>query len=510
MKKIGEKKKFIIATVLFAAYLIFNGILLAGHELWRDEANVWLIARDMTPFQLLREIKYQGHPCLWYFMVMPFAKTGFPFETISVLSFLVMSLTAGVFVYRAPFHMITKAVCLFSPAFSYYYSVIARNYCLIALLLILLAYCYPKRNEKSILYGLLLGLLVQADTIALAAAGLISCMWLWECVHKSIKENDTKPLFAGAKGLWIPLASLGLWILQFSQVSDSPEYRMRDLGLGEMVSEMKSFSYHILTRMTGRGETFCLFLILLFLIAGVLLSLKIKNVWPVVVMAGAFLFEVVFSILVYQLHIWHYIALCFTLIWCFWLGYRSGDLQTEMQSQASTGKLKVYVAVIGRAFAELLLVALSITMFIRWNSPEEGSSLLNALNGLYSDGVHVAEFIESNMATDEIIVMTDVVEASTVQAYLGRDYKFYFAGNRETKTYANYTEDERTGVTYKELLSWVKNAFPGKENFYLLVSPTNYVEEITDEEKVNWELCYRTQEKTARGEEYSLYKISIP
>ena len=151
MKESRKKKEFIIATVLFAGYLLFNGILLAGHELWRDEANVWLFARDASPIQLLREIKYQGHPCLWYFIVMPFAKLGFPFFTISVLSFLVMALAAGIFTYRSPFHSVTKAICLFSPMFSYYYSVVARNYCLIALLLILLAYCYPKRNERPIL-----------------------------------------------------------------------------------------------------------------------------------------------------------------------------------------------------------------------------------------------------------------------------------------------------------------------------------------------------------------------
>lgn len=491
MEKTGEKKKFIIAAVLFAAYLIFNGILLAGHELWRDEANVWLVARDMTPFQLFREIKYQGHPCLWYLIAMPFAKTGFPFFTLSVLSFLVMALAAGLFVYRAPFHPVTKAACLFSPIFSYYYSVIARNYCLIALLLILLAYFYPKRNEKSILYGLLLGLLVQTDTIALAAAGLISCMWLWECVHGSIKEKDTKPFFTGLKGLWIPLASLGLWVLQFSQVSDSPEYHMRKPELREMLSEIRNFSYHILNRMTGLGENFGLLLILLFFIAGVLLSVKIKNIWPVVVMTGVFLFEVIFSVLVYQLHIWHYIALCFTLIWCFWLG-----------CSGSRGA--------GAVLAELLLVILGVTMFIRWNSPEESSGLVNALNGLYSDGVHVAEFIKQNVAGDEIIVMTDVVEASTVQAYLGRDYGFYFAGNGEVRTYASYTEEESASVTYEDLLLWVKEASPKKEYFYLLMSPTNHVKEIPDEAKESWKLCYRSQEETARDEEYSLYQISIP
>ncbi len=485
MEKRGIKKEFLIGTILLAIYLIVNIILLVGHELWRDEANVWLFARDASPIQLLREIKYQGHPCLWYFMVMPFAKLGLPFKTISVLSFLVMAAAAGVFAYKAPFHPVTKFFCLFSPMFSYYYPVVARNYCLIALILILLAYFYPKRMEKSVLYGLLLGLLVQADTIALATAGLISCMWLWECVSKSIKEKSRMPLVQGAKGLWIPLVSLLFWILQFYQVSDSPEYQMRVLGPGEFLKEIRNFSYHILGRMTGQGELFSLFIILLFLIAGIWISIKRKNVWPMLVMAGAFLFEVIFSIMVYQLHIWHYIALCFSLIWFLWVGNSA------------------------KPVSEGLLILLGITMFIRWNAPEENSSLINAITGLYSDGIHVAEYMEEHIGPEEVILSTDVSEASTVQAYLGKEYAFYYAGSLKKETYAKYNEEQTQMITWEQLESGLKKVFPDREAVYFLASPTNCVEDIPGEVKSSWEICYQTKEKSARGEDYTLYRIVL-
>ena len=89
MHSLKEKEKNSNNTILmgvFVGYLIFNGILLIRHELWRDEANVWLMARELSPLQLFREIKYQGHPCLWYLLVMPFAKMGFPFRIIGILS----------------------------------------------------------------------------------------------------------------------------------------------------------------------------------------------------------------------------------------------------------------------------------------------------------------------------------------------------------------------------------------------------------------------------------------
>ncbi len=519
MKELCRNKKNIILVILFAGYLIFNGIMLAGHELWRDEANVWLFARDASPVQLLREIKYQGHPCLWYFMVMPFAKLGLPFEMMSVLSFLIMAAGALVFVWNAPFHPATKAVCLFSPIFSYYYSVVARNYCLIALLLILLACFYEKRNEKPMLYGLMLGLLVQADTIALATAGLISCMWLWECAAKSIREKKWLPLLQAAKGLWIPLFSLFFWILQFYQVSDSPEYNMRVLSFGEMLTEVKYFTYHILTRMTGQEKEFDLLLIVIFVIAGVLLSVKKKNFWPMIVMAGAFLFEVVFSIMVYQLHIWHYITICFTLIWFLWLMCRQDKMVGKAEAQKEQEQSRQdekncnkgdKIQFVGRILAEGLLILFGITMFIRWNAPEENSSMVNAFTGLYSDGVHAADYIAENITPESLILSTDVSEASTVQAYLGEEYGFYYAGSLEKATYAKYNEEQSQAVTYEELLAGIREAFPKQEYVYLLKSPANCIQDVPEDAEESWEICYQTKEKTARGEEYTLYRIVLP
>lgn len=493
MKDTVKKKEIIVLTAVFALWLFFNGILLAGHELWRDEANVWLLARELSPLQLLREIKYQGHPCLWYFIVMPFAKLGLPFKTLSVISFLIMSVSAGIFVYRAPFCCITKAVCLISPVFSYYYPVVARNYCLIALLMILLAVFHPKRNDRPVIYGILLGLLVQSDTIVLAAAGLISLMWLAESIVKSIKEKSGSVILQAVKGLWIPLASLLLWILQFYQVSDSPEYHPQIFSFTDMLHEIRNFSYSILTRMTGQGQFFDLLLILLFVAAGILISLSIKNFWPMIVMAGAFLFEVIFSIMIYQLHIWHYIAICFVLIWFFWVGSRKEG----------------HLALCGRILSEGLLILLSVTMFMRWNSPEESSSLENALKGLYSDGENAAAYIEENIPEKELILSTDVAEASTVAAYLGRSYVFYYAGNLKPTSYADYSNEQSSTVSYEELLQKIRREFPDKKCFYILICPDNCIKDIPDEVKESWEICYQTQEETARGENYKLCRVEL-
>ena len=139
-EKLGKQIKLYLNMGFFTTYAIFNVTLLCFHAPWRDEANVWLMARDLSPLQLLREIKYQGHPCLWYFLVMPFAKFGLPFRTIGIISTMVMVLTAWIYLWKGPQWIGIKALVVFSPVFTYFYPTIARNYCLIALILLLLAW----------------------------------------------------------------------------------------------------------------------------------------------------------------------------------------------------------------------------------------------------------------------------------------------------------------------------------------------------------------------------------
>lgn len=495
----GDRKKInrIILAVIFVAYVVFNGLLLIRHEQWRDEANVWLMAGELSPMQLFGEIRYQGHPCLWYLLVMPFAKLGLPFQTIGVISLGIMTVTAGIFVWKTPFSVPVKAVCLFSPVFTYFYADIARNYCLIALILMLLGLLYPERNERCVLYGLLLGLLVQADTIAIVSAGMISLMWLCENLYSGFCTRSFTPVKNVMKGVWIPLASLFLWIAQFYQVSDSPVYQVRDFGIGEFLGEVKNFSYHILIRMTGRGQSFCLVFFALFFLMAVLVSMRLKDAGAFLVMAAAFLFQAVFSAVVYQLHIWHFISLCFVFLWMVWVWY-------QQREEKYPGDKAVKVLLGG---FQMLLLALSASMFLNWNSDKEPSSLDNALNGEYSDGVHAADYIKENIPKDAVIVSANVPFASTVLAYLD-GYDFYYAGSRERTSYADWSEKQNRSSTFRELTAWAEQKFPEIQFIYLLNTEDSC---LSDEEGElgKCEILYQTPGETVRGEEYTIYKIPL-
>lgn len=503
-----------IQVILLVIYFLFNLVLLIRHEPWRDEANVWLMARDLSPLQLIAELKYQGHPCLWYLFVMPFAKLGFPFLTICVLSFLVMFVTAILFVWKSPLHPITQFFCLISPIFSYFYPVIARNYCLAALIMVLLALLYPRHNEKPVWYGLLLGLLVQTDSIMVASAGLISLMWIWEAAGISIRTKSKKALLQTAKGVWIPFVSVLFLGLQFWNVSDSEVFEVQQMGLLEALGGAGDYFLQILNRLTGQGPVFHKGLVLLFVLAAVLLCVRIWNFWPLIVTAGSFFFEALFSELIYQLHIWHYIAMCFVLLWFVWVAGSKGQSSKYSLTQpaepqdtpAAEGRDKrKWGFLISYTVLQIVLIVLSISMFIHWNSEEEPSNLANALYGTYSGGKAAAEYIQEHLPSGAVIISTDVARASTVAAYL-KDDTFYYAVEMAPRSYATWSASEEAKVPLSQVLEQVKASFPEQRECYILDSEGSCL--IETEYLQECELLYKSPEEMARDEHYSLYKIS--
>ena len=487
MKEVCEKLKPYLVILIFSVYVLFNGILLWYHEPWRDEANVWLMARALSPLQLLKEIKYQGHPCLWYFLVMPFARAGLPFRTIGMISTIVMTVAAGIYLWKGPQWIGIKALVVFSPVFTYFYPTIARNYCLIALILILLAWNYSERNAHPVRYGILLGLLVQADTIAIAPAGMIAFVWLVENVYNRIHTGSMERLGNCLKGIWIPFVSLLFWMVQFYQVSDSPMFEF----------QIWNYAYIILIRVTGFSQTMCTIFFVAVILAAAVVSYRLRNIGAATVMLFSYLFQCVFSVMVYQLHIWHYLSLVFTFLWMLWAMQKTAE-------EKKREKDRIYRVAAGTL--QVLLGILAVVMLLHWNSDAEPSNLQQALHGSYSDGQNAAEFIREEISPDEIILSTDVPMESTILAYL-KDYRFYYAGSGKITTYADWSEEQSQIISLDQVIAWCRESFPEKDYIYLIQSRDSC---IADPEKLDGQECiYETEGVTGRGEEYGIYRIGL-
>ncbi len=144
------------------------------HEPWRDEAQVWLYARDNSLFGLFSHLHFEGHPFVWFLLVFPLVKLGLPYASMFVLCFLLSTVTVWLITFKSPFHYIVKVLVVFSCLIAYQYNIVARNYVLLPLFLTIIAVLFKERyGSKNLLYGISLALLANSHIFGALAVMII-------------------------------------------------------------------------------------------------------------------------------------------------------------------------------------------------------------------------------------------------------------------------------------------------------------------------------------------------
>lgn len=166
--------------------------------MWRDEMGPWLIARDSSSlFDIFRNIRYDGHPSLWYLLVWPLTRLTADPEAIKLLN-LGISAAAVFLIARAapaPWWIRILVVLGYFPV--YEYGAIARNYSLGLLSLVAFCTLFPRRFERPVVLGALLLLAANTSMLAclLAIAALI--MLTVEAVTRPHELSDQKGIWGG-------------------------------------------------------------------------------------------------------------------------------------------------------------------------------------------------------------------------------------------------------------------------------------------------------------------------
>ena len=61
-----KAKTFPAVFLLMAVFVIVGVAAMAGHEMWRDEVQAWLQARDHTSLSgVIQDTRYEKHPLAW-------------------------------------------------------------------------------------------------------------------------------------------------------------------------------------------------------------------------------------------------------------------------------------------------------------------------------------------------------------------------------------------------------------------------------------------------------------
>ncbi len=126
-----------LGVLFLLAYAGATLVVALHHEPWRDEADAWLLANNASIPYIFHWTHNAGTPALWYLVLKPLAWMHLPYIALTLLNLVIAWATAAVLVFVAPFTRLTKLLLLASYYFAYEYSIIARSYALMILLLFL-------------------------------------------------------------------------------------------------------------------------------------------------------------------------------------------------------------------------------------------------------------------------------------------------------------------------------------------------------------------------------------
>src|SRR5271157_1565019 len=166
------------------------------HEKWADEAQAWLIARDLDLKTIwFHELRYEGHPGLWH-TVLWIAQHVFhaSYAALGYIGVAFAIAGVAVLVFKAPFPWFLRWPLAFTYVMVYQYAVIARPYTLLPLFCFLVAILFkdPEHPERMTVVLVLLANLSLHGAILAACFGLlflIAAMKSWPSLSVPVRNR---------------------------------------------------------------------------------------------------------------------------------------------------------------------------------------------------------------------------------------------------------------------------------------------------------------------------------
>lgn len=495
-EKIKQNKWNIIITLIYAIVTFI--ITIFFHEKWRDEAQAWLIARDLDIFGIIKQMSYEGHPPLWHLILAPFAKLGFPYITESIISWAIMVITVWILVNKSPFNNETKILIILTSPFIYLYPSISRNYCLIPLALALIAMYYPKRKEKMLGYCLSVLLLAYTHVLMLAMAGLLYLFYFIDEIFyikktKEEKEKLIKVLAISAIGLVCLFLILVGSTSKNTQIPLNSEHNMINATRVKLLfTSMQGKLFGIIVNSIGFKVYFYAFIILL------IIWQARKNVENLII--------TVFSIF-WQIYIYLFInnadgqKTCILILIFIFIAWINHYKESEKNNSK---KIEIWNNIIKKGILVLLIL----------NSMVGINEISLEVEKIYSNAKFTANFINANTEKDSILVCANPSTMSAIIPYT-HNRKFWNPTSEEFFTYITWNKAAITYLNVDEIIEKTKKVFNAKDNIYFIISNKHIGIQETNITKLQKENLlskniYKDSDNTVlRDENFTIYKINL-
>lgn len=479
LKKIQEffdSKKFntffnIILLILFTV-LVF--ITMMNHEIWRDEAQAWLVVRDLNILGIFNHVKTEGHPLLWYAVLYPFAKLNLPVISMQIISFVLAIIGSILLLWYSPFNKLTKTAVLFSSTMIYWYSIICRSYTLIPPLMFITAFLYPKRHKHPFIYTFLLILLSNTHILMLGFCGILSIIFIFE----NLKNTEIKDKFTRFTPILLLFFNYLAILIYVS------------IGKYENVLVSKSISISsdltnfylttIFTIINIFGEMPFIMILLSFTLIIILFVIIFKlNKKIFITVLGSILFQISIYRYIWETSPEKASLILLIILFGFWIIFNQENISAYAKKISG--------------------ILITVLFFITWNISY--SLVLNDIFYNYSGSKDAATYIKNNIPEDAIIISNYNVTTAGISAYIPGQ-KFYFPPENKFYTFSEWNN----GILepYNNLEDYIKfkNLFKNKDVYYIF----SFRLDIQNPKKLI--RVYKSPESTLiPTEKFTIYKL---
>jgi len=434
-----NKKNFFLYSI-FIFYLIFSIWFFQFHEMWRDELQAWLISRDSESLlDLLKNLKYEGHPGLWHLVLYLLNKISTNPEIMQIAHVLIASLFILILIKSSPFSFLQKILLIFSYFLLFEYNMLARNYGIGVLLIFIFCSYFPIRHKKPIATSLVLFLLSHTSIFGIIFVISFTFVILFEdLIIKNYRDFKKNFSFKYIIAFTITFFGILTSLIQIIPPSDSGfatgwKFYI-DLESFKVVGNVfiKSYipippfdlnfwnkSLFITNNSLEDANLFILIgisLIILLFIIVIILHLSTKPSALVFFLLNSILL-VLFFVIKYQGASRHHGFLFITLIASLWIYKSCVQKQLFLFNNFLKFLTKNFVQYFIVFILSLHVIASFITFYIDYKNPFSGAK-------------ETAEFIKKNKLDNYNLVGFEDYAALAVAGYLQNKRIYYIPGER--------------------------------------------------------------------------------
>ncbi len=478
MNFLNDKKDYVLLL------LIFFGLSLMGiyhHEIWLDESQHWLLARDsVSLYDLWLNTRYEGHPIAWNVLLYYVTRVTVDPIYMQLLHIGLSLIVVGLFLFNAPFKLVFKVLFIFGYFVLYEYNILSRNYMLGVLFLFFALSYFKDRKNKVITIAFLLVLSMNTHALFAILSIALALFFLFER-----KESKTAYLtrdFLIASGVFIVGLLFFLWqvippedTIFFNRPSQSWSQRLSPAitfwfkGLFP-IPDYNQYHFWNTNLFFGLSKRFSVVLSVISFGIPWLLFRKNKKVFCFVYIA---IFGTMLFFVITQMSANRYFGIAFfILITGLWI-----EKYYPNFSYSVNKKIIVYGILVIQVFAGIF------AYYQDWVFP-------------FSSSKEVVKIIDSNNKNSYPMV-TLSCQGTKVSAYLRK--KVYFLCDKKEQSYCTWGKSRRCLISYSQLQSLKAQA---KETPVIFISDTP----LTNTDNMI-KLLGKTKEAIIKQETFYVYEI---